>query len=226
MTLVWPCNVINARSKEVSPVFRTVAGSASLTGLTQVTSSDAGIWKVSLQGIALRNRQHVILWRALEILLEGRLNPVLVCCCDIGRMELPPGVPRLGETVTHSDHTYFSDGSAYENFDWDARVAENTALGAVRLRIRKDPLIVMDIQPGHRFSIGERLYQIRTIVSETSAFITCKVWPPLREDVAADAPCNFARPHVRVRLATDGEMGVALDLARYGDGAVNFFEDV
>jgi hypothetical protein len=82
------------------------------------------------------------------------------------------------------------------------------------------------IQPGQHFSIGERLYRVRTIdyTSDTTATITFR--PPAREAANLGARLEFDFPVCRMRLASDGEMDLPLDYGRWSFPTVNFVEDV
>lgn len=78
---------------------------------------------------------------------------------------------------------------------------------------------------GHRFSIGERLYVVWQIAGTAGDAYTCKIRPPLREDVAGAAAVEFAKPQCRCRLADDDQMALARDSAGIGVAAVRFVED-
>lgn len=82
------------------------------------------------------------------------------------------------------------------------------------------------LQAGHDFSIGERLYRIRTIASQNSSAASITVWPPLREAAASGATCNFEAPVCRMRLANDTAMDLSLDGWRDGSPTVPFVEDM
>lgn len=82
------------------------------------------------------------------------------------------------------------------------------------------------LEDGHDFSIGERLYRIRTIASQTSSAASITVWPPLRETAVSGATCNFGTAVCRMRLARDDAMDLLLERHRRGNPSISFVEDL
>ena len=88
-TYVWP-SVLKARAPaQFTPVPRSRGGGVSLSGVEQVVSSGAGIWKATIGNVAIRTSDQIRLWRSLQALLQGRVNPVLVSPCDAARTPWP-----------------------------------------------------------------------------------------------------------------------------------------
>jgi len=202
---------------------RTVSGGLALNGSAQVISSDAGVWLASFSEIPVNTQQgqnRITLWRAISGMAEGRLNPILIGAWDSGAPEIPAS---LASPITHSDGATFSDGAGYAQSIFPAFTSDAYPVRATRIRIDKAQFTV---QPGYRFSIGERLYQVKAIVAQTSSFARFDITPPLREAVPANASVEFAKPVLRVRLATDGEMKLPLDYGRWSFPTVNFIEDI
>ena len=221
MTTLWPIHVLRPQNVAFDPAPRTLAGPASVSGATQVVSSDAGVWKATFGNVIIRNRQHVLAFRALGVLLEGRLNPVLVPRCG-DYQPVPSG--GWGEGVPHSDGTPFSDTSLYHG----------TAIGVVAANAAPARAMSIDvtianaglIQAGQDFSIGERMYRIKRADYSSSTTATLKFWPVLREAVPAGAVLNFDSPVCRMRLVDDAQMDLELQLRRFGQPTVQFVEDV
>lgn len=217
MTLRWPCNVLQSRNIAADIASRSLAGPAAVSGVSQVVSSDAGIWKVTLGEIVIRKREHVLAFRAIANLLEGRLGTILVPLC---RAYQPISADGSGyEAVPHSDDTFFSDGTGYVGTVISVHTTSAAPVRAVSFTASVDS--GHDIEPGQHFSIGEWLYRVRTYDSETGA-MTFR--PPLREAVSNGTELNFDDPVCRMRLATDSEMDLELSMRRFGSPSVNFIE--
>lgn len=215
---VLPCQNINI---DLAP--RSLAGPSSVSGKSQVVSSDAGIWKIQLGSVLVRNRNAVLAHRALAALLEGRLNPILIPLCRAWQ-PVPDGAVAAGlyGAVPHSDDAFFSDDSGYVGTVIDVVAAANAAVRATSMTVTVN--YAGDIQPGQHFSVGDgRLYRVRTFNSATGA-MTFR--PPLREAVSAGDRLEFDDPVVRVRLQEDNGMDLELAMRRFGSPTVSFVEDV
>lgn len=224
-TIRWPFQVLTPQHPTFDIAPRSLAGPPSVSGITQVVSSDAGIWKATYRDVPVVDGGKILAWRAVANLLEGRLNPILVPMTRFYQ-PMPDGAEEAGlyDPVPHSDGAWFSDGSGYISQVIDVTLAGSIPLRAVSATININ--VAGLIQPAQHFSIGERAYRLRTVVytSETTATITFR--PPLREPVPAGARLEFDDPVCRMKLATDGEMDLPLDSARWGFPTVNFIEDV
>jgi len=224
-TLLWPLGVLPPRELMIDIAPRSLAGPSSVSGVSQVVASDAGIWKATYAGIPVVDDQKVLAWRAINNLLEGRLISILV---PIWRWYQP--VPAeadelaLYDPVPHSDQSPFSDGSMYQGGVIDVTLASSIPLRGVTANISIKSADM--IQPGQHFSIEGRLYRVRTVnyTSETTAAITFR--PPAREAASVGARLEFDFPVCRMRLASDGEMDLPLDYGRWSFPTVNFIEDV
>lgn len=222
MTIRWPWSVLPPRNLSVDIAPRSLAGPTSVSGKTQVVSSDAGLWTLALEQVPVVSDDAIKTFRAIATLLEGRLNLIVV---PISRFYQPvyPNADALGlyDAVPHSDGTTFSDGTGYVGGSIKVTAAHDAAIRATSLGV----LVAYggDIQPGQHFSIDERLYRIRTF-DPVSGAMTFR--PPLREAVTTGTELNFDDPVVRCRLASDAEMNLPLDLGRWSFPDVKFIEDV
>lgn len=125
--------------------------------------------------------------------------------------------------MPHSDDALFDDGSSYVSFPIIIEAAADALAGAASISVSK--ILAGRIDPGMDFSIGHRLYRVRKIESQSSVAAVLKIWPTLREDVAEGEALDFYRPVCKVRLATDREMNLSLELGRYDTPSVQFIED-
>ncbi|TPN43204.1 hypothetical protein [Mesorhizobium sp. B1-1-7] len=223
MSIRWPCDVLVARDVSFDLAPRSLAGPASVSGATQVVASDAGIWKATYGSIVVNKRNAVLAHRAIAALLEGRLGSIVVPLCRAWQ-PVPEGAVAAGlyEPVPHSDGAFFSDGSGY------AIGAVIDVIAAADADIRATTLTAVvnyagDIQPGQHFSVGERLYRIRSYDPVTG---TMTIRPPLRDAVATGDRLDFDDPVCRMRLLNDDGMDLELSLRKFGTPTVQFIEDV
>lgn len=238
--IMWPRAELIPLRYSVVPVYRNVAGPASIEGLSQVAASDAGLWRATFSSIAVsqwKGRRRIELWHAIEGLLEGRMKSILLPVPVAGRRPLPEGVTDdqidCRDRTPHSDAALFSDGSGYETRWIETAASTNAARRATQITIAKT--VCGEIAPGMRFSIDPmdfalrpiRLYQIKRTVAQSASVATVSIWPPLREPLLAGQALEWARPYVQMRLASDGEMNLTVSrggLAEYP--TVNFIEDL
>jgi len=202
MTIRWPTGVLRPRNVAFDIASRSLAGASSVSGRTQVVSSDAGIWKATLGDIVIRDRNTRLAFRAIANLLEGRLGTILVPLC---RGDQPaPQADGLFEQVPHDDDAYFDDDTGYVGGATLVTLNDDLAVRAVSAEVTI--AYGGEMEPGQHFSLGERLYRLRTVEysSDTAATITFR--PPLREAVDADTELNFDDPVCRMRLVSDAEM--------------------
>ena len=93
MAVRWPCDVLRPKNVAFDIAPRTLAAPASISGVTQVVATDAGIWKATYGDIGVRKRDQVLMFRAISTLLEGRLGSILVPLCYAyqPKVDLDPG---------------------------------------------------------------------------------------------------------------------------------------
>lgn len=221
MTILWPIRVLAPQKMSFDIAPRSLSAPASLSGASQVVASDVGVWKASYQDVPVFDHDAILTWRAIAALLEGRLNPILV---PVTRFYQPTLDEALYKEVPHDDDTFFDDDSGYVGSTTSVRFASAAAVRAVSANVTID--YGGTLQPGQHFSVGERLYRLRSVsyATDTQALITFR--PPLREAVAAGTRLELDDPVCRMRLASDAEMDIELELNRRGVPKVNFVEDV
>ena len=232
MTWVWPISVLEPQTTEIMLAPRTLAGSASLSGRTQVGATDAGVWTAKYTGFFVYGREQVITWRAIEAYLEGRLFeidvPLYEYEFDFAPIEDGLDWRALLTSVPHSDGAYFSDGAGYSI----GEITDIVASASAALRATSMTLTVTygpTLQPGMIFELthatkGPRWYQVRTFDADSGA-VTFR--PPLREAVASGDRLKFTRPKCRMRLTTDDAMRLQLQPGGpHGFPDVNFVEAI
>lgn len=216
MATVWPYAELCPRRVSVNFATRSLGGTPSLSGFQQVVASDAGAWIVTLGEIPLTTPAKVRRWREMDAAADGRRNAFLVPVYDLPRAPW--------DVDTFSDATAFSDSTGHR----DATAASATVSGAAALRAVQIAINMATLDrpvAGQRFSIGERLYEIASIVSQVGSVATVRIRPPLRVALAGGEAVEFRRPVCKMRLAGDNEMHVDLDLNRFASASVSFVED-
>lgn len=224
MTIRWPIGILPARDVSFDIASRSLAGPTSISGKTQTVSTDAGLWKATLGSILIRDRNSRLAFRAIANLLEGRLNPILVPLCR-GDQPVAEGAVADGlyDEVSHDDETYHDDDTGYVGGSIEvvsAAMAIRATSGAITIA-HGDTL-----EAGQHFSIGERLYRLRTVEYNSANTANITFRPPLREAVAFGTFLNFDDPVVRMRLADDSQMDLELQMRRFGAPSVSFIEDI
>lgn len=220
--ITWPLNVLTPNAVSFIPNFRNTGGSPSLSGASQIIGSAAGLWEANLVSVSLRNAAHVVLWESIEIQLEGRLNSILVPIMEGKRQ--PFGAAGPYGAIPHSDGAFFSDGTGYYQSAIIALLGAPLARGATTAVI--NVLYGRELQPRDYFSIGDRLYRVKTVEDVNGQFNTVKFWPRAREAAAAGDIIEFDRPHCKMRLKTDTEMAVDKDLSKFASPTIQFVEDL
>lgn len=225
MTIRWPVAVLAPRTVSFDVASRTLAGPSAASGFTQVSASSAGIWKATFADVRVATEQHALAWRAIAALLEGRLGSILVPLCR-GYQPKPDGAEAAGlwGPVPHADDAFFGDGSGYVGRVIDVQLTGAIVKGATTASIAIN--VAGLIQPGQHFSIGERLYRLKSVSYTTDTTASITFTPPAREAASAGDNLEFDDPVVRMRLASDNEMDLPLELRRFANPTVQFLEDV
>lgn len=225
MTIRWPDAVLAPRAVAFDIAPRTLSAPASVSGATQVVSSGAGIWKATFADIVVTEQQQVLAFRAISALLEGRLGSILVPLCRMYQPK-PDNAEALGlyDAVPHDDDAFFDDGTGYVGRVIDVQLTGTIVKGATSASIAIN--VAGTIEPGQHFSLGERLYRLKSVNYTSATAATITFTPPAREAASAGDNLEFDDPVCRMRLASDEEMDLALDLRRYGSPTVNFVEDL
>lgn len=225
MSFFWPKDILKPQSFAIDINHRSLRGPTSASGFTQVISNSAGIWKASFSDIPVYSQSMIKLWRAIDALAEGQLNPFYIPCWEFRRAPLPTGVTEITEQETpHDDDVLFEDDTPYVGNINDLTVLEGAVSGSTTIKLLKvtDALI----EPPNRFSINGRLYQITRIIEQTETEVSVNILPPLREPLLIGDIAEFDFPWLRVRLASDNEMNLPLNFDHDSFPTVNFIEDL
>lgn len=223
MTIRWPVGILPPRNVGFDIAPRTLSAPPSIAGATQVIASDAGIWKATFGDVRVSGADAVLTWRAIATLLEGRTGKILVPLCR-GYQPVLGDPADLYDAVPHDDDTLFDDDTGHVGSTTSVHFVSGASVRAVAATVAID--YGGTLQPGQHFSVGERLYRLRSVsyVNDTQASITFR--PPLREAAPAGTWLEFDDPACRMRLASDAEMDLELQMRKWGTPSLSFVEDV
>lgn len=227
--IIWPTNLLKPQTISVDIAHRNLRGPSAPSGFTQVVSNSAGIWRATFSDIPVYNKEMIKAWRAIDTLAEGMLNPISIPVWDYPRSpgsadDYGRNIRDFSTSLPHSDGTYFSDDAGYVGSFSTAKVNATASTGAVTVVINK--VTPFSVEPGQRFSINHRLYQIRTVTSQSSNIATVTVRPPLREALNVGDVVEFNYPRLRVRLVSDEAMYLPLNFNQQSFPSLDFIEDV
>lgn len=224
MTVTWP-SVLEARSWNANLRNNMASGGRTPTGRDQRVFSDAGFWEISIADIRVHNREEAAAFRAMAARLRASEDILL---------PLPDAYAAVGAKSNDAVITLSAGAS---------------------LRATQIGLTVkgVDIQPGHYFTIGDRLHLVTEIVSGPSAppivnqlvsdspwsddlawadavagtsAYTIKFLPPLRADYDSGEAVRFRDLIVRCVIKDPNDGDLDLDLGRLGTPSLTFIESL
>jgi hypothetical protein len=169
------------------------SGGLAVGGGEQFVVSAGPRWTASMT-LRIRNSDQVLALRALRSGLHGRA--VAVQLPNFDDMRLPwPVSPIYGRLSPYYTRDRGLDGTAYEEPAIPTESAITATVNADAL-IRATTLAINKtqggtIRAGHQFGIGERLYEIISVVSTVGAVTTVTISPPLRAAHAAGITVKF-----------------------------------
>lgn len=203
--LTFPSTLPKPIAGGFAPSVKSISGGQSLSGFEQVGSGMSDRWSASYS-FAINSDDRVLAFRAFVLAMRGRANTVLLPAFDLARA--PWAVDSFGRKQTprlrrnpQLDGTQYADSASLRDGLISSRVRVAAGLNATAL----DMVMTNGSapQPGHLFSIGNRLHSV-TSVFGTGPYII-GVWPWLRSDVAANVALDFATPACEMRFASDSE---------------------
>lgn len=223
MTFAWP-GVLKARARNPHPRNGFRSGGRSLSGVEQRVVSDASYWEIAVSGIKVGSAAEALAYRAMIARLRDG-EAMIMQVCDAYR---PLGAKANGTAVS---------------------LAAAAALRATQVALN---VTGAELSSGHFFSIGERLHQVKQVVSGPVAppflnqlamdspwddripwsdavagtsLYTVTITPPLRAAAPAGTGASLSNLVLRcvLRDAADGDL--ELDLGRLGSPSLTLVED-
>jgi hypothetical protein len=189
-----------------------------------------GLWSATFLRNWLVNEDQLRLWRAVRTIADGGIVPLIIERYERPFFPVPfdgNGEPMEIASISHSDGSFFSDGSGYYQPLVTAITGAAASLRATSIQI--NVLVGSTLKGGHCFSIehvemGHRIYEIGTITNISDTVYTVSFRPPLREDVALGERVEFDKPKCVMRLATPNAMSLTLQTGDYAHPDVSFIE--
>jgi len=217
-------DILKPNSFSVELRSHAVSGGRTATGREQRVIGDAGYWSLNYT-VPVRTRAQVLEWRAMVDRLRAG-EAIAARICDLQK---PDGIKDA----------------------WSAVAASAAALRATQISITATHL---QLEPGHHFTVGQRLYRINQVIAhnfgdalwanlnEGEAWSDGNVWlddpydgsntytvkflPPLRAAVDGGDTLEF---DALVCLAVPDEMttgALDLDLGRFSDPTLALIESI
>lgn len=230
--VVWPYHVLPPRTVTPELVPATTGGGRSITAVEQIVSYDAGYWGIDYADIPYASRANKLAWREVAAKLDGRAGTCLVPVYDYGTQDTAPWpLDAQGNFVKSLPSQIYADGTMGPGSSIEVVLSAGAALGAVTLSM--SVARGSQFYAGMQFSLGVRLYRIKSVDSQSGGILTddagiplttddgtplvtdvaygLTIWPPLREAVESGDTVNFSMPVCLCRLKTDTEMRSAGD---------------
>ncbi|MNS00538.1 hypothetical protein D3C72_317980 [compost metagenome] len=206
----WPSALFPAPEVRWRLQNRVITGGMPVIGPARVSGIiGAGLWVCEMSGIWLRKKEQIRAARALDMILDGGLTPIVVGSCETA---FAPWT-KPSASVPHSDGSPFSDGAFYAGGAATGTVLEDAPLRATSLRIALPAGVAL--LGGEVFSIrhpakNERRYGIARISGDRVTFR-----PELREAVPAGTTLHCHNPGCVMRLANPDEFFEPIRMGRF-----------
>lgn len=223
---LWPYKLLFPQDVQADVRQYTLSGGRPILGdaSAQFAAIPAECWHISYVGVNVYKPNLIRLFRSIASRRQGRLNPILVVLDEVDRRPYPLGYTGPAPADPFDDTTLFSDGTGWYAPMITAIIEGDFPQRATTVVIDMEPGCVLE--PGHRFSVKHRAYEITRILDTAAGDVfTVRITPPLREAIHDDDTANFDFPVVRCRLATDTEMLLPLEHSHFGFPTVSFIED-
>ena len=175
---------------KVYMIGQTLETQESITGVDTITPTMRGRWKADFV-FSFRGDDADVEWQGFLAQMDGRTGTVRVPVSGYRRPR-----DRLGRPLP------FCPDVAAPSPPSRVVVAATAPLRSTSLQL--DVLDTTGLRPGHFFSIGDRLYRVRTSI-ESSSRAEVTFTPPLRAAALAGTHVEIDRPTCLMRFATDEE---------------------
>jgi hypothetical protein len=223
--ILWPHEMFRSADTVWSLNATSVSGGRPFSGATgqAVSFSGGGLWKAKFVDIRIRSREQVNAWHALEALLSGSVQTVIVPRCD--RRHGPRTAAM--SYVPHSDGSPFGDGSLYLSAQINAETTQAADLRDTTLTISISggrPLIGGEhFSIDHGGDVGWRMYRVARVWTE-SGETTIEMRPPARADIPAGTRLEWDLPRCTMRLADPNGMELTLQQLKRAQPSIEFRE--
>jgi hypothetical protein len=225
MTIEIPWNRLIENSHDWNLVGNTMTAGQTSAMSVDIRSDGGGFWRATLSNIRFKDRSDTLLWRAIRNIANGGIVPIVVYRRDATWAPFPGTTE--GEITSHSDGTYFDDGTGYYEATIDVTCNGGAALRATTMVLNLN--VCAALQGGECFSInhatfGWRLYEIGTAIENDDGTTTITFNPPLREAITDGEQLEFDRPRCTMKLANSSAMDFSNQTYPFSLASVTFVE--
>ena len=200
-------------------------GAPSLSGLVQVGQIDAGHWRANLNRIPIAGPAGIKAFRAFAKKLEGGGGLCRVPVFDDEQRPWPlsGGVKVVATASTgFTDGTRFTDGTGFLELTILITLNGAAVLNATAIDVTIGT--AGEISGGEYFRLGERLHQIREVISVSGADQKWWIWPKLRQNYATGVSLNFDNPTCLMRMEDESSADLELEFGAWGFVDMKFVE--
>lgn len=224
--IIWPELLAPETCGPPKLVPFTRSAGPSLGGVTRVTRTDAGWWRIDYKGVALDLVQAKRAWNAIAADLCGMSGLVSVPIWPGDVAPWASGIPEPAILTTHSDGTTHSDDTPYSQgaISVVAASSENIGSTLLTMQVLNGDRDLSGVHFSHLTGPASAFYVTGRVHSGGGSTYRMRVWPPLRAPIAAGDSLEFDLPRCLCRLATDNAMDAEVDCAGNGSADVSFTE--
>lgn len=226
----WPINILPFQSVMFARMNITRSGGQSVTGIEQIVASSFEQWQARVT-VKIHKPSQVLTYRAMMAQKKGRASEWIVpACSGFERLGTPAaggfypviGVPTVDRSTLGDLSPFADDGEVGTSLVLGTVATgaspQSTSLSVHMSSSGQAPL------PGQYFTSKDRLYEIGTVTNTGTDQYTLTFSPPLRVLVVAGDTIDFSRPHCLMRLKTDAEGMLDLDMLRFASVSLEFVE--
>lgn len=218
----WPAALLTPGEILPNPVPFTRSGGRTINGVEKGKKTDRGFWQIAYVDVVLHDKAQRRAWNAIRTGLNGRSGLLVVPVWSFDTAPYASGAVEADVHAPHSDGTSFSDGTLYQQGTISVRCADETPIGATKIRLRS--LAAEADLAGVRFSYGHALYETGPALSISGSIWEVSIFPAVRATIPADADLEFNLPTCLVHLEDDRGMDVSLNAVQITERSVSFVE--
>jgi hypothetical protein len=226
--IAWPA-ALKPNNGGFGQLVRSLSGGPSLSGFEQVVPQMTDRWQARYQ-VPVRNREQMMAMRAMLGNLRGRTGTIALPAYE--NRYAPWRTDQYGRRFTPKyvrtralDGTAYADPANINDTLITATVRDAAAAMADAIYVRMTTGAAP--QPGNRFSINARLYEIGAVAAAGGVDYAVAIWPWLRFATAAGTVVDFTTPVCEMRLISDDQGQDAmqsLDVMKYAAPVLQFEE--
>lgn len=228
MTVYWPW-AFAPLNCDINLMPRPVGGVPALAGGNQWVQSEAGIWQVNYDSLAVARPAMRKLFKSLALQINGPGTPIMLPIRSSGMKPWPikggQPVKKFG-SIPFSDGARFSDGTGFYQSVIAVSLAASASMGDAQVSLQLDNGSALEAGMGFSMPDG-RYHEISIVLSEPdpgAKVYSVEILPELRADYAAGTLCEFDRPTLIAELADTDQMQLRGSNSKFATPSVQFVE--